>query len=168
MRRAAHYLRIVFDDGRNLTSRENLSMASLFGGLALANAKLGAVHGFAGPIGGLLSAPHGAICARLLPLVMKANLFALQTRQPDSPAIPRFAEIASILTGETDARPEDGVAWVEELVADLQIPPLSGYGMQAEHIPSLCDQAQTASSMQGNPIKLTDSELYAILHASLI
>jgi alcohol dehydrogenase class IV len=78
---------IAFDDGRNKSAREDMAVAGLFGGLALANAGLGAVHGFAGPIGGSFAAPHGAICAALLPHVMAANIRALRQRAPDSAAI---------------------------------------------------------------------------------
>src|SRR4026209_2651366 len=115
--------------------RQGMALASLFGGLALANAGLGAVHGFAGPLGGMLHAPHGALCARLLPFVMEANIKALETRQPDHPAIARYAEIARILTVEKDATPIDGATWIAELVRALNIPPLSAYGMSEKNFP---------------------------------
>ncbi len=76
--RAAQSLRRVFLDGQDQLARKNMALVSLFGGLALANAKLGAVHGFAGPIGGIFPAPHGAVCARLLAVVMEVNLRALK------------------------------------------------------------------------------------------
>src|SRR4026209_2872477 len=94
--------------------RQGMALASLFGGLALANAGLGAVHGFAGPLGGMLHAPHGALCARLLPFVMEANIRALETRQPEHPALGRYFEIAQILTGEKEATALDGVKWTAE------------------------------------------------------
>ena len=80
-------------------AREDMSVAALFGGLALANAGLGAVHGFAGPVGGMFPAPHGAVCAALLPHVMEMNLRALRARQPASETLPRYEEVARILTG---------------------------------------------------------------------
>src|SRR5512147_370993 len=106
-----------------------MSLASLFGGLALANAALGAAHGFAGPLGGMLHAPHGVLCARFLPLVMEANIRALEARQPEHPALERYVQIAQILTGEKDATAYDGVVWANELVSALKIPWLSAYGM---------------------------------------
>ncbi len=57
-----------------------MALAALFGGIALANARLGAVHGFAGVLGGATGQAHGAICARLLPFVMEANIRAVGER----------------------------------------------------------------------------------------
>jgi alcohol dehydrogenase class IV len=167
LHQAAGALRIAYFTGSNLAAREAMSLASLLGGLALANAKLGAVHGFAAPLGGRFSAPHGAICARLLPLVMQANLIALIERAPDSPVIQRYAEIARILIGQPDVAAEQGAAWVQQVVTDLQIPGLSTYGMQPADIPGLVSQAARASSMQGNPVKLTEMEMSEILNQAL-
>ena len=111
------------------TARDRATPTPTCGGLALANAKLGAVHGFAGPIGGMFDAPHGAVCARLLPLVMEANVNALQEREPESPALSRYAEVAVILTGEADATVADGVAWVQALCDELAVPGFASYGM---------------------------------------
>ena len=97
-------MRAAFDNGHNTSAREDMAVASLFGGLALANAGLGAVHGFAGPIGGMFPAPHGAVCAALLPHVMEANLRALRLRQPDSPALARYEAVARLLTGQPQRR----------------------------------------------------------------
>lgn len=163
MARAARSLRRAYEDGRDAAAREDMAITSLFGGLALANAKLGAVHGLAGPLGGLFPAPHGAVCARLLPIVMAANVRALQARAPASPALARYAEVAEILTGRPGATIEDGIAWVSALCADLAVPPLSTYGMTQDDIPVVVAQGQKASSMKGNPIALTDEELAGIL-----
>src|SRR6266487_1993178 len=131
MRRAARSLRAAFDEGQQTAAREDMAIASLFGGLALANAGLGAVHGFAGPIGGMFPAPHGAICAALLPQVMEANIRALRQRQSANPALGRYGEIARITTGDGSAGAEDGVQWARQLVSDLRIPPLRAYGITA-------------------------------------
>ena len=163
MRRAARSLRTVFHDGHNTAAREDMSVAALFGGLALANAGLGAVHGFAGPVGGMFPAPHGAVCAALLPHVMEMNLRALRARQPASATLPRYEEVARILTGRADAEADAGVAWVRDLVRDLQIPGLSRYGIKPEHVPELVEKSAKASSMKANPIVLTSEELGEIL-----
>jgi len=167
MQRAARALRQVYAHGRDPAAREDMAVASLFGGLALANARLGAVHGFAAPIGGLLAAPHGAVCARLLPVVVAVNLRALRARAPESPALPRYAEAARLLTGDGWATAEDGVVWLQTLAADLQIRPLAGYGLQPAHFPALIENAAVASSMQGNPVKLTTDELREILEQAV-
>ena len=138
----------------------------LCGGLALANSKLGAVHGFAAPLGGMFPVPHGVACARLLAPVSGANVRALRERVPDSPALSRYDEIARILTGRADARAEDGVAWITSLVDDLQLPPLSGFGLDESAIEPLVATARRASSMKGNPIELTDEELATVLRAA--
>lgn len=165
--RAGQALRRVYTHGQDLAAREEMSLVSLYGGLALANAKLGAVHGLAAPLGGLLSAPHGAICARLLPLVMRANIAALRARHPTSITLERYKDVARLLTRIPAAKAEDGVAFVERLCRDLSIRPLGEFGLQTAHFPLLVQQAQQSSSMKGNPIRLTDDELSAILAAAL-
>jgi alcohol dehydrogenase class IV len=164
MRRVARSLRVAWTDGADARAREDMALASLFGGLALANAGLGAVHGLAGPIGGMFPAPHGAICAALLPPVMQANLTALQ-RQP-GPGLKRYHQVAAFLTGNLDARAEDGVQWVRQLVKDLQIPRLGIYGVTAEHFPTIIEKSALASSMKANPVCLTPAELEKVLRSA--
>ena len=144
-----------------------MALTSLFGGLALANAQLGAVHGFAGPIGGMFSGAHGAICARLLPHVMAANVRALGERCPGSSALRRYDEIARLLTGRDDATSSDGVAWVQELCQALRVPPLSAYGMTKADLDSVVEKSSAASSMRGNPIELSSAEMREILEHAL-
>ncbi len=167
LNRAARSLRTACQHGDDTAAREDMCLTSLFGGLALANAKLGAVHGFAGPAGGMFPIPHGVVCARLLPFVMDRNVQALQTRLPESEALTRYNEIAQILTGNPSASSHDGVEWVQELCEVLQVPPLSNYGMTAEDIPVLVEKAAKASSMKGNPIVLTNDELREIAEFAL-
>ncbi len=167
MRRAARSLRRAWEHGEDAAAREDMAVASLFGGLALSNAKLGAVHGFAGPIGGMFPAPHGAICARLLPLVMETNVSALQERAPESEALHRYSEVAELLTGHQDASAADGVAWLHDLVQTLKIPPLATYGITQDDFPTLVEKAAASSSMQGNPLTLTAEELHSILAQAL-
>ncbi len=167
LRRAARSLRVAFSKGHDKDAREDMAVASLFGGLALANAGLGAVHGFAGPIGGGFPAPHGAICAALLPHVMAMNLRALRQRDPDNTALRRYDEVAWWLTGDSKAKADDGVKWVRALVADLKVPRLGSFGVQREHFPDLVAKSANASSMKANPIMLTPEELAEILEQAL-
>ncbi len=167
MPRAARSLKRAYLHGEDLQARQELSLASLFGGLALANAKLGAVHGFAGVLGGMLHAPHGAICARLLPFVMLANLRALMSRGDPHEVLPRFDEVARLLTGDPEAHAGDGVAWIEEVCQVLNLTPLSAYGLSREHFPELIEKSARSSSMKGNPIPLTAAEMQAILEQAL-
>lgn len=163
LKRAARSLRRAYENGNDTEAREDMAIASLFGGLALANAGLGAAHGFAGPLGGMFPAPHGVICARMLPYVVEANVRALQERAPDSPVLRRFAEIARILTGDPTAEIQDGVKWIQDLCADLRVPPLSEYGVDEKDFPAVVEKALKASSMKGNPIELTEQELTEVL-----
>jgi len=163
LRRAARSLRRACDRGDDPAAREDMALASLFGGLALANARLGAAHGFAGPIGGMFPAPHGAVCARLLPFVMAVNVEALRRRLPESEALRRFDEVAQMLTGEPTATAEEGVERVRALCEGLPIPPLRAYGITPSDFPALIEKAAVASSMQGNPISLTGEEMQEIL-----
>jgi len=163
LERAGRSLRDAYEDGSNAAAREDMSLASLFSGLALANAGLGAVHGLAGPLGGMTSAAHGVICARLLPLVTRANVRALKSRAADSPALTRYDEIAHVLTGKATSLAADGVAWLQQFCAELKVPPLGRFGFKEQDFPAVVEKAKKSSSMKGNPIALNDDELMGIL-----
>jgi alcohol dehydrogenase class IV len=167
MRRAAGALRRAYRDGSDTGARRDMAVASLCGGLALANAKLGAVHGFAAPLGGMFPVPHGAACARLLPSVVRVNVRALRDRAPASPALERYDELARLLTGSAGARAEEAADWLASLVDDLGVPPLSAYGISSADVTGVAAKAKVASSMQGNPVALTDDELAEVLAAAL-
>jgi len=162
MRRSARALARAYADGTDADARDDLALTSLFGGLCLANAKLGAVHGFAGPLGGALQAAHGALCARLLPEVMEANLAQAQ-REGQRDIVERYAVIARVLTGELLAAPEAGVLWVRELVERLGIPRLRSYGFSSATAADLVERARVSSSMKGNPVTLGNDALFRIL-----
>jgi len=167
MRRVSRSLRRAYHAGRDITSREDMSLASLLGGLALANAGLGVVHGIAAPLGGMFDAPHGAICAALLPHGMAINIRASRARAPEGETLRRYEAVARLLTGEPDAVAEDGIEWVRRLCRELHIPPLSSYGIQERDVPTLVEKASRASSTKGNPIPLTMDELREVLTCAL-
>ncbi|MFN0069594.1 MAG: iron-containing alcohol dehydrogenase [Limisphaerales bacterium] len=165
--RVARSLRRAFADGGDLAARTDMALAALFGGFALANAGLGAVHGFAAPLGGSFAAAHGAVCAALLAPVMAANLAALRARAPESGVPARYAEAARLLTGRADATAEDGVAWVRTLTTDLGVRPLRAWGVTGADVPPLVEKARAASSMKANPVVLTPDELAGALRGAL-
>jgi len=167
LRRAADALERAYRDGSDTKAREDMCLASLCGGLALANAKLGAVHGIAGPLGGMFASPHGAVCGRLLPYVISANISALKKRLPGSNALARYEEIARIVTHNPQALVSDGERWVQDLCDRLMAPPLSEYGINENRFGDIIKKAQRASSMQGNPIPLTEEEMYGILQQAV-
>jgi alcohol dehydrogenase class IV len=170
--RVSRSLRIAAgpEGAARLEARTDMSLASLFGGLALANAGLGIVHGFAAPIGGMFSAPHGAVCAALLPHGMAANLQALRARAADAAsraAIERYRIVAATFTGDPDATPEAGIAAVAALCVDLRIPGLGAYGINESHASELAKKALNSSSMKANPIALDEAQMRAVLLAAL-
>ncbi len=163
LRRAAAGLRRAYADGGDIGARTDMAVCSLLGGLALANAKLGAVHGLAGVIGGTAAVPHGMACAALLAPVIETNVAALRSRQPGHPALARYAEAARLLTGRPAASIEDGVAWIREMVAQLAIPGLGAFGLRQERAADVAANAMRSSSMRGNPVALSAEDLRAIL-----
>ena len=172
LRRSASALRRAYTAARMGVAvapadREALALASLLGGLSLANAGLGAVHGFAAPVGGLFAAPHGAVCAALLGPVMQINVAALRARAPEGPALARYQEVAALVTGHASATIEDGLAWVAALCRALDVPGLARHGMREADVAALVGKARVASSMKGNPIALTDAELTDIATRAL-
>ena len=166
--RSARSLRRAYQEGmEDAAVREDLALASLFGGICLANSGLGAVHGIAAAAGARLAAPHGAVCAAVLAAAMEVNLRVLRERAPGQPALLRMAEVALLLTGRPDANAEDGIVWLQELTAALSIPGLASYRLSEDEIPAVVTAAQKASSMRGNPIELTDAEVTEIVTRSL-
>lgn len=159
----ARSLEKAYDNPDNLAAREDMAIGSLFGGLALANAKLGAVHGLAGPLGGLFPIPHGVACAILLPYVMQANILALQALDENHSILQRFDEIAKIMTNNTQARALDAVVWIKRLCQHMDIPTLKAFGIKEEDFKTIIAHAKKSSSMKGNPIILSDDQLKEIL-----
>jgi alcohol dehydrogenase class IV len=165
--RVARSLRRAYQDGHDAQARQDMSLAALASGLALANAGLGVVHGFAGPLGGMFPAPHGAVVAALLAPGMEVNLRALRARAPGSEALRRYESVSRLLTGQPDATAEEGVEWVAGLCRDLNIPPLGSFGVREEDVPELVEKAAKASSTKGNPIALTWEELREVVMQAL-
>jgi alcohol dehydrogenase class IV len=165
--RAARSLRKAYADGFDAPAREDMCVASLFGGLGLANAGLGAVHGFSGVMGGMYPIPHGALCARLLPYALEVNFRALQARDPLSPSLGRYLEMAAILTGKDDASIEDVVWWLHTLIDYLHIPTLGDFKVSRTDFPTLVTLSRRSSSMKANVIQLSDDELTEILEKAL-
>ena len=169
LQRSARSLVRAFRDGEDAEAREDLALASLLGGLALANAGLGAVHGLAAPLGGLRPVPHGVACAALLSHVTALNIQKLRAGEGRASAVGlnRYAEVARILTGRADAEPEDGVAWITHCIETLRIPGLGRFGVQRSDVEGLAAKGLQASSMKGNPVQLLKSDLEAVLLRAL-
>lgn len=167
LRMAALGLRAAYADGSDVQARTHMSLCSLLGGMSLANAKLGAVHGLAAPLGGMTGGAHGEVCAAVLAACTRANIAALSERDPENPAVARYAEAARILTGDLAATPEDGIAWIAETVRLLGVRTLSQLGLTTAQIPEAVSQGRAASSMKGNPIVLTEAEVTRIVEDSM-
>lgn len=166
IRRCMRSLERVFNDGRDLDAREDMALAALFSGMALANSGLGAVHGFAAPVGGQFAAPHGAVCAALLAPVWQANLIAAREAGTQE-TLARFQMTAALLTGKPDARAEEALPVLQGLAKRLRIPGLASYGIQLDDLDALALKASRASSMKGNPVALDLPALRAILQSAL-
>ncbi len=157
-------LRAAYDDGSDLDARTNVALGALCSGMALANAKLGAVHGLAGVVGGITGAPHGATCAALLEATCRANIAALRREDPQHPALARYAEVGELLTGEPGE--QSLLGWIADTVAALGIPGLASLGLEPARYADVCRKAAASSSMKGNPVVLSEAELLDILAAS--
>ncbi len=165
--RAVDSLSSAVENGHNLRARENMAFASLLSGLALANAGLGVVHGFAAPLGGMLNAPHGALCAAVLPHGTAVNIEALRRRAPGHPALDKYRRIAALLTHDASAKAEQAASALADLCRQLHVVSLSHYGLAAAQIPASIERAEAASSMKANPIQLTRAELMEVAERSL-
>jgi alcohol dehydrogenase class IV len=167
LRRATAGLRAAYADGEDLAARTDMAMCALLGGMALANAKLGAVHGLAGVIGGIADVPHGIACAALLAPVIDANVQALRSGPPGQPALERYAQAARLLTGDPAASVQDGLAWIRQTLTLLAVPGLGAFGIRSQHADEIAAKALISSSMQGNPVALSHGDLEAVLRRAL-
>lgn len=163
--RAIRALPRAFANGSDTSAREGMALASLFGGLALANGGLGIVHGVAAAVGGRFDAPHGAVCAAVLPGAVAVNLAALESRAAAGPGLDRYAMAARVLTGTPD--PRALVTCLATLRTSLAIPGLSSYGVKAKHVASLARAAARANSTKANPIVLEDGEIRDVIERAL-
>jgi alcohol dehydrogenase class IV len=165
MHRVARSLRRAVEEGDSLpwrenwqavvTAREDMCVAGMLSGMALANAGLGAAHGLSGPLGGMFDAPHGALCAAVLPYVVEVNEQAAKLRLVGSPVVPRFEQIRRAMGN------------LAELIQALKIPPLRSYGVMRENFPEIIEKAKASNSMKGNPVVLEDDELREVLERAL-
>ncbi len=128
-----------------------MAMASLFSGIALANARLGAVHGFAAAAGGQCLVSHGLICASLLPHVVEMNIQALKKRTPDSYALKRFDDVARIITGKTSARADDAIDWIHELCSHMKVQPSFIDWDKEGVLPGNCCQGESRQQHERQP-----------------
>jgi alcohol dehydrogenase class IV len=168
---AAGALPRAWADGQDIQARCDMALAAMWSGLALANAGLGAAHGLAAPLGANFPAPHGAICAALLPHVMAANAKALHAQAQDHPVLGRLAVVGRALTQQSrldDSQAvQAGIEFVAGLCRRLGVPPLRQFGLSQECVPVMVPLAQQASSMKGNPVELSATALTEILQAAI-
>lgn len=167
LRLAAKSIKAACKDKLDTEAKSDLCAASLCGGIALANAKLGSIHGFAGPLGGMISAPHGAICASLLVSCFSANLKAMDSRDKGNPSRGKMDDVATLLTGNPQAKASYASAWFESLYNDLPLKSLGELGFEASQIEEAARKSAKSSSMKGNPIELSKFELIEILETAL-
>jgi alcohol dehydrogenase class IV len=167
LRRAGTGLRAAYADGSDLAARADMAMCSLLGGMALANAKLGAVHGLAGVIGGTADVPHGLACAALLAPVIEANVAAARSLVSRADVLERYTEAARLLTGNPAAGVADGLDWIRETLTLLHVPGLATFGLLRTGADDIAAQALVSSSMKGNPVPLSQADLKAIVLQAL-
>ena len=153
-------------------ARERMAYAALCSGICLAQAGLGAVHGLASPLGALFPVPHGVACGATLAAATRVNVAALEERAPESVALPKYAAAARALSDASASLSDDRAArsalvrLLEDWRVRLAVPRLSAYGVAETGIPAIVADSR-GSSMRTNPIVLTDTEIAAILRASL-
>jgi len=154
-------LRQLVDEGEDKAARDEMAWCSLSGGLALANAGLGAVHGLAGPIGGVSPAPHGAVCGRLLPFVLEEN-----ARRAEGVTAVRLGEVRGWIAEALDGAPDEAPTTLEAWARDAGLPGLQAMGLAPEQFGAVAEAAAASSSMKGNPVALDVACLHEILQSA--
>ena len=152
--------------GDQQQARSGMAYAALSSGICLAQTGLGSVHGLASPLGAFFPIPHGVVCGTLVGAATRVNIDAMLAREVDNPALDKYARVAELLCGRSFATQEQ--AW-EELLAllddwtqRLQLPTLDHYGISHTDFRHIVANSR-GSSMQTNPIVLTDEEIETVL-----
>ncbi|NTV01248.1 MAG: iron-containing alcohol dehydrogenase [Chlorobiaceae bacterium] len=147
--------------------RADIAYAALMSGVALANAGLGVVHGFASSVGGLYDIPHGTLCATLLASATKVNIDGLRRIDPRHPALGKFSRVGGILAGAPSKNVEDGcdmlVAKLEAWQEGLGFPLLREFGVSEGEL----DGIVAATRSKSNAVVLDAPAMRAILSARL-
>jgi alcohol dehydrogenase class IV len=149
--------------GEDAEAREQMAFVSLCGGLALANAGLGAVHGLAGVIGGRLGAPHGLVCGRLLGPVLLANSRTLRAAGAETS---RFEEVAGWLSGGLGVSREAAFDELSGLLDGWGVGRLGAWIMPETNLQEIAKEAAGSSSMRANPCVLQEDDLEGIMRAA--
>lgn len=159
----AALLRLIAGEDRE--ARDEMAWVSLCGGLALANAGLGAVHGLAGPLGGLTGAAHGAICGALLPHVLAANRAAVS----DPALAARLDQVGDWIGrafGVAGAPVDHAAALLAAWSRQAGLPGFTALGIGAGAQAAAAEAAATSSSMKANPAALDAAALRAVMAAA--
>jgi len=170
--RIAANIRSAYTDGTNRAARTEMLLGSAMAGMALANARLGAVHGIVHPVGSLYSIAHGLGCAILLPHVMRFN--SEQVYDGASVTLSKYASIAYGLglvePGTDQCEAADAlIEHVEQLNSCLGIPRhLGGLGLRREDFPQLVERSMPSGSLAHNPRQVSSPDVVTILILSRI
>jgi alcohol dehydrogenase class IV len=164
---AAANLLTAFRNPDNPDARQAMALAALLSGITLTNAGLGAVHGFAAPIGANFPIPHGVICAALLPHIIRANIRALKSKPEFAHALARYATIGKIVNPENEPL-NACIDFTQSLTRQMNIPALSVFGLSEKQVPEMVSLATKTSSMRFNPVKLSEDQLAAALRSAIV
>lgn len=144
-------------------ARDTMALVSLTGGLALANAGLGVVHGLAGVIGGLTGAAHGAICGALFGPALAANRAATA----GTPYAARMTQVLAALAPPLNCAPVEVPVALALWARNAGMPGLADMGLTAAALPAVAEASLAASSMKANPVPLPRAVLESLLAAAL-
>jgi alcohol dehydrogenase len=155
---------------QSAATREKMAYASLLSGICLAQTGLGSVHGLASPLGAFFPIPHGVVCGTLAATATAINVEAMEAREPDNPALPKYAEIGRRFAMQKGLNGKDARDWLVRTLRqwqeELQLSRLSAYRIASADFPRIVANSR-GSSMKTNPIVLTDAEITRILEARL-
>jgi len=154
-------------DGEDIEARTGMSFAALTSGICLANAGLGAVHGFASSIGGMYDIPHGLICGTLMASANEINVRELRKESTNPVALKKYALLGELFLdekGKTDNYYADGfIQYLNKLTDELNLPGLKKYGIEETDLDLICRNTE----IKNNPVKLTEEDLSEILRSSI-
>ena len=141
------YLRIAYEDGRNMEAREAMMIASLQAGIAFSNASVTLVHGMSRPVGALFHVPHGISNAILLPTVLEFT---------KTSAMKRLAKIGRSLNKDLYSNSDEEVAdytlgEIKKLCFDLRIPNLKEYGIDEIEFENAISKMASDAIESGSP-----------------